>query len=102
MWVCKTRPTGSGSAVTSRIPCAIPAMRSFVSFSLSSMTGEICSFADAISSALASRIASCRASSASAMAFSAAFFCSVVRPATSPFAALAASSISFIDVPPKT
>ena len=48
-----TAPTGSGSAATSRMPWAMPAMRSGVSLSRSSITALMWSFAASMSMALA-------------------------------------------------
>ena len=73
-----TWPMGSGRAMTCRTPSTIPAMRSGVKVSRSSMAGRIpASFAAATSAALAESHSSCRAVKMSAIAAKAAFFFAV-------------------------
>ena len=85
-----TRPTGSGSAATSRRPLAMPAMRLSSSFSRSSMAEDRPIFAPtSMSRALASLMAAAFCSSASAIASRQAFFSPVVSRDSSREAALA-------------
>ena len=76
--ILSTLPMGSGRAATCRTPSTMPATRSGVRVSRSSMAGRIpASFAAATSSALAESHSVCRSVRTSAMAFSAAFFLAV-------------------------
>ena len=71
-------PMGSGRAITCRTPSTMPATRSGVRVSRSSMAGRIpASFAADTSSALAASHSACRSVRMLAMASRAAFFCAV-------------------------
>ena len=95
-----TAPTGSGRAATSRIPWAMPAMRSGLSASRSSITSEMVPRAASRSWTLAARMSAVRSSRARAISISARFFNSVSARAMAPLAPLAffSSSIVVIDV----
>ena len=90
------RPTGSGSAATARMPSAIARMRDSSSFSRSSMTEDIVSFAASISFLFSQRIEEVSAISASAIARSALFFSSLFKTAREETAALASCKIHFV------
>ena len=76
--ILSTLPMGSGRAATCRTPSTMPAIRSGVRVSRSSMAGRIpASLAAATSSALAASHSACRSVNISAMAASAAFFLAV-------------------------
>ena len=76
--ILSTLPMGSGRAATCRTPSTMPATRSGVRVSRSSMAGRIpASLAAATSSALAASHSACRSVKMSAMAASAAFFLAV-------------------------
>ena len=78
VYILSTTPMGSGRAATCRTPSTMPAMRSAVRVSRSSMAGRIpASFAAATSSALAESHSPCRSVRMAAMASSAAFFFAV-------------------------
>ena len=95
-----TAPTGSGRAATSRIPWAMPAMRSGLSASRSNITSEMVPRAASRSWTLAARMSAVRSSRARAISISARFFNSVSARARAPLVPLAffSSSIVVIDV----
>ena len=91
-----TSPTGSGRAATSRMPWAMPRMRSGDRASRSSITSLTVPLACSRSWALAARISSCSASRASAIASSARSFVWVSAIAMASLAPRARSSSSCV------
>ena len=95
-----TAPTGSGRAVTSRIPWAMPKIRSSLRASRSSITLDTVPLASMRSRPLAVRMGWVWSISASAMASSARFFISVSARAMAAFAPLARRSSSRVVICP--
>ena len=95
----RTAPTGSGRAATSRIPFAMPAIRSGLRASRSSITSEMRPRASSRSRALAARMGAVSASSSSAMASRARSLVCVSARAMAPLACLARASSSCVVIP---